>query len=99
MICHPRPPSGDSWPPPPAPARTVCKPDLDASFPLPMPAADMVCNLTLVDPSTPDRADLAAGIEMLCFAATPHELPHIRRPGDIIRLHRVKVGVCGLMRQ
>ena len=57
----------------------------------------MVCNLTLVDPSTPDRADLAAGVEMLCFAATPQELPHIRRPGDIIRLHRVKVGLNGLM--
>lgn len=51
----------------------------------------MVCNLTLVDPSTQDQPELAAGVEMLCFAASPEELPHIRRPGDIIRLHRVKV--------
>ncbi len=53
--------------------------------------ADMVCNLTLVDPSTQDQPELAAGVEMLCFAASPEELPHIQRPGDIVRLHRVKV--------
>ena len=50
-----------------------------------------MCNLTLVDPSTPDRLDLVAGIELLCFAPHAEQLPHLRRPGDIIRLHRVKV--------
>lgn len=51
----------------------------------------MICNLTLVDPSTQDRPEVAAGVELLCFAALPEELPHIQQPGDIIRLHRVKV--------
>ena len=50
----------------------------------------MVCNLTLVDPTTPDTPELAAGIEMLCFAPFAEQLPRLRRPGDIIRLHRVK---------
>ena len=50
----------------------------------------MVVNLTLVDPSTDDLA-LPAGIELLCFAASADELPTVHRPGDIIRLHRVKV--------
>lgn len=53
----------------------------------------MICNLTLVDPSTALRPDLAAGNEMLCFAVNPDQLPHLRKPGDIIRLHRVKA--CG----
>lgn len=53
----------------------------------------MVCNLTLVDPSTHERPDLAAGIEMLCFAPHAQQLPQLHRPGDIIRLHRVKVGM------
>lgn len=64
---------------------------LECSIPRPTRGTDMVCNLTLVDPSTQDQPELAAGVEMLCFAASPEELPHIRRPGDIIRLHRVKV--------
>ncbi|KAL4458165.1 hypothetical protein ABPG75_013030 [Micractinium tetrahymenae] len=64
---------------------------LECSVPRPTRGTDMVCNLTLVDPSTQDRPELAAGVEMLCFAASPEELPHLQRPGDIIRLHRVKV--------
>jgi hypothetical protein len=51
----------------------------------------MICNMTMVDPTTPDSAELAAGIELLCFAPHPEQLPHLQRPGDIIRLHRVKV--------
>ena len=68
--------------------------ELSPALPLlpPPPAADMVCNLTLVDPSTHETPGLAAGVEMLCFAQSAAQLPQLRRPGDIVRLHRVKVG-------
>ena len=77
-------------PPPACPSPPPCPP---------MPV-DMVCNLTLVDPSTNDHPELSAGVEMLCFAASAAELPRLHRPGDIIRLHRVKArlwepGVAG----
>ena len=59
-----------------------------------------MCNLILVDPSTIQSSEadgdeaqqlqLAGGVEMLCFAPTADALPHLRQPGDIIRLHRVK---------
>eukprot|EP00887_Chlorella_sp_A99_P006187 scaffold3.g6187.t1 len=52
---------------------------------------DMVCNLFLVDPSISDDQEHRDGVELLCFAPHQRDLPHLRRPGDIVRLHRVKV--------
>ena len=51
----------------------------------------MVSNLRLVDPSTATNPQFPEGLEMLAFSAEQRHLPTLRRPGDIIRLHRVTV--------
>ncbi|KAI3435622.1 hypothetical protein D9Q98_001682 [Chlorella vulgaris] len=63
----------------------------ESSVPRPTRGSDMVCNLTLIDPSTLDQPELAAGVELMCFAPQAEQLPHVRRPGDIIRIHRARV--------
>ena len=66
--------------------------------PPPMPCcrrrtpADFVCNLLLADTSTDG---MQRPVEMLVFAPSDVQLPRPRRPGDIIRLHRVKVACRG----
>ncbi len=55
--------------------------------------ADYVCNLLLVDPSTDG---MQRPVEMLAFAPLDAQLPCVRKPGDIIRLHRVKVRFVSL---
>lgn len=51
----------------------------------------MVSNLRLVDPSTATNPQFPEGLEMLAFSVEQRHLPTLRRPGDIIRLHRVTV--------
>lgn len=50
--------------------------------------ADYVCNFLLVDPSTDG---MQRPVEMLLFAKEQWQLPNVQKPGDIIRLHRIKV--------
>ena len=58
--------------------------------------ADMVSNLRLVDPSTATNPQFPEGLEMLAFSAEQHHLPTLKRPGDIIRLHRVTVRLSAM---
>ncbi|DBA76874.1 TPA: hypothetical protein ACH3X1_009477 [Trebouxia sp. C0004] len=64
---------------------------VECSVPRPTRGTDMVSNLRLVDPSTATNPQFPEGLEMLAFSADQRHLPTLRRPGDIIRLHRVTV--------
>lgn len=64
---------------------------VECSVPRPTRGTDMVSNLRLVDPSTATNPQFPEGLEMLAFSVDQRHLPTLRRPGDIIRLHRVTV--------
>jgi len=49
---------------------------------------DVMCNMKLADFSIRKEG---SPIELRVFAPDHHQLPHVRRQGDIIRLHRVRV--------
>lgn len=49
---------------------------------------DVMCNLKLADFSIQKEG---SAIELRVFAPDHHQLPHVKRRGDIIRLHRVRV--------
>ncbi|GAB4820360.1 hypothetical protein N2152v2_007406 [Parachlorella kessleri] len=59
-----------------------------AEYSLPRRSAgtDYFTNLQLVDPST---EGMQRPVEFLAFAPSEAQLPRVRKPGDIIRLHRV----------
>ena len=59
---------------------------LECSPPRETKGSDSVVNLKLVDGSFRD------GLELICFAPEANDLPQVASQGDIIRLHRVKVG-------
>jgi len=51
---------------------------------------DLVCSLFLTD-TTLSAGGAGQRVELRCFAPDLHQLPHVRKPGDVIRLHRVRV--------
>lgn len=51
---------------------------------------DMVCSLHVVDPTVATGID---PVELRVFAPDKAQLPHVRKPGDIIRVHRARVEV------
>lgn len=56
--------------------------------------ADLICTLKLVDPSLNDtRTEEQYAVELSVFAPDRAQLPHFRKPGDIIRLHRVRINL------
>ena len=56
---------------------------------------DLLMTLKLIDPTIvgDDQEQFANAIGLLVFARQRHQLPQVLKPGDIIRLHRVKVQV------
>ena len=68
--------------------------------------ADMIVNLSLVDPSLPYQWDDAAEstmtghgnsttkVEALCFCRNKNQFPFVQKAGDIVRLHTVQVCSC-----
>lgn len=57
----------------------------------PLPPADLVMTMTIMDAQTESSDEWREGVEVLFFARTREMLPNVRRPGDIIRLHRMQV--------
>ena len=49
---------------------------------------DLMCNLKLTDFSS---EEMGGPIELRVFAPNVNQLPRVKQPGDIIRLHRVRV--------
>ena len=52
---------------------------------------DKVCNLKVADSSTSEMG-YSEGVELVCFAPSADLMPTVERPGDIIRMHRVRIG-------
>ncbi|KFM25446.1 Protection of telomeres protein 1 [Auxenochlorella protothecoides] len=51
---------------------------------------DRYCSLKVIDPSCAENPELQHGVEFRCFIPPGNPGPCLDKPGDILRLHRVK---------